>query len=112
MLFQKIKEGLIFEVKVNPGSRLTEIKGLQTAQENGLKRDRACILKISLNEVPEKGSANKALLRFLAMIWGLPKSQLALVKGETYSSKVILIKSPSYAQENDLLKWEKSLSYL
>jgi len=52
---QKVDDGVIFRVKVQPGTGKNEIVGVQ-----------GDTLKIKINAPPVKGKANKALVEFLA----------------------------------------------
>ena len=48
-------------------------------------------LKIKLKAIPEKGKANKELLKFLGKFLGVSSSQLSVVKGETHNIKEIYL---------------------
>jgi uncharacterized protein (TIGR00251 family) len=51
-------------------------------------------LKIRLAARPVDGKANAELLRFLADAFGVPLSNVALVRGDTSRTKVVRIASP------------------
>ncbi|GAA4437811.1 DUF167 domain-containing protein [Bremerella cremea] len=74
-------EGSLLDLKAQPGSRKTELRGLQ----NGA-------LKVCVTEVAEKGKANKAIVTFLRKTWKLKGSQLEIISGETASHKKLLIR--------------------
>src|SRR5690606_25949751 len=74
-------QGCVLELKAQPGSRKTELRGLQ----NGA-------LKVCVTEVAEKGKANKAILRFLRKVLQVRASQLEIIAGETDSRKRLLIR--------------------
>jgi uncharacterized protein YggU (UPF0235/DUF167 family) len=63
---------------------------------NGWARDvaGAPYLKVSVTAAPDKGKANKALIDLLAQAWGLPKSRIALIRGETDRNKVLILHQP------------------
>lgn len=83
--------------------------GLQVAVRATPKAARDCItgiaedadgrlwLKVRLSAAPEDGKANQALVRLLAKAWGVPKSSLALVSGETARVKRVLIRGDGAA---------------
>lgn len=50
-----------------------------------------CRLKVKVTVVPEKGKANKALIKLLSKQLGYPPRDLALVSGHTDRNKNILI---------------------
>jgi len=77
-----IASGVVIQVKVIPGSKITEIKSTE-----------AGVLKISLNAQPEKGKANKELIDFLADFLNMRKSDIEIIKGETSRIKQVLIKN-------------------
>lgn len=74
-------EGAWLEVKVIPGARQTRILGI--------REERLCI---AVNAPPEKGKANRALLKFLAKTLGISRTSLEFVAGETSRLKRILVR--------------------
>lgn len=72
--------GIILPVKVVPGSSRTRLAGLL-----------GDALKINIAAAPEKGKANKELVRFLADFFELPKSVISVANGEHNVRKEILI---------------------
>ena len=68
--------------------RLTVVPGAQRTQVVGLYGDR---LKVRLAAPPEKGSANRELIDFLARSLNLPKSSLKLTFGAQSRSKVVAV---------------------
>ncbi|HOX05560.1 MAG TPA: DUF167 domain-containing protein [Planctomycetota bacterium] len=50
-------------------------------------------LKVALAAPPEKGKANKELVRHLAKALGLPRPDVELLSGETSRDKVVLIRN-------------------
>lgn len=86
-------EGCVLDLKAQPGSRKTELRGIQ----NGA-------LKVCVTEVAEKGKANKAIVSFLRKAWGLKGSQLEIISGQTTSHKRLLIRDLSPQNVLQLLK--------
>ena len=68
--------------------RLTVVPGAQRTQVVGLYGDR---LKLRLAAPPEKGSANRELIDFLARSLNLPKSSFKLTAGAQSRSKVVAV---------------------
>jgi len=68
--------------------RLTVVPGAQRTQVVGLYGDR---LKVRLAAPPEKGSANRELIDFLARSLNLPKSSFQLTVGASSRSKVVAV---------------------
>jgi len=77
VFFSKGRVGLA--IRVRPGARVTAVVGV--------KGDR---LVIDVAAQPEKGKANKELIRFLAKSLGLRKNQVVIVSGETGRKKNVV----------------------
>jgi uncharacterized protein len=75
---------LILELHVQPGAKRDEIVGAHG--------DR---LKIKTNAPPVDGKANRHLIDFLASTFGVPKSQVILLRGETSRQKTVQIHAPA-----------------
>ena len=71
--------GCVFSVKVVPGASRDRVVGLlgQT-------------LKVAVSSPPEKGAANKVLLKILAGHFNLRRNQLQIIGGKTRPRKEIL----------------------
>jgi len=69
-------------IRVRPGARRTGIVGV-----------RADRLVIDVAAQPEKGKANKELIRFLAKFTGLRKNQVVIVSGETAKEKRVVFEN-------------------
>jgi len=70
-------------VKLTPGAKKNEVGGWETDAAG------ARFLRVSVTAAPEKGKANAALIKLLAKHWGVPKSAITIVRGETSRVKVI-----------------------
>ena len=77
---QKIDDGVIFKVKVQPGVAKNEIVGVQ-----------GDALKIKIGAPAVKGKANKALVDFLAEKLGVKKSEIEITSGRTSKIKKIKV---------------------
>ena len=91
-MFQEIKNGILFEVKIIPKSSKNEIVGWE---ENHLK--------VKIKEIPEKGKANKELIGFLSKTLKIAKSNIKIVKGETSRIKKVEICGINAATAAELL---------
>jgi uncharacterized protein len=83
-------DGIILTVRAQPGSRRSEIRGVQEG-----------MLKVSVTQSPEKGKANKAIVELLCKSLALRKSQLELLSGETAREKKFLLRQIA---ANELLR--------
>ena len=79
-------EAVRLAVRVIPRAKRTEIAGR-----------RGGALLVRLAAPPVDGAANEALLAFLAERLGIPKRQLAIVRGATSREKTIAIEGLSAA---------------
>jgi len=73
-------DGVVFSVKVVPGSSKTAVCGLLDG-----------IIKIKISAAPEKGKANKCLLEFLAKQLGVKKNAVRIISGKTNPIKHIQV---------------------
>ena len=68
------------DVHLQPGAKRNEILGF-----------RGDVLYAKVTAVAEKGRANQALLELVADTFGVPKSAIAIVRGQTSRNKVVSI---------------------
>ena len=81
MFIKETSGGIILSVKVIPGSSRDEIAGAVGDD-----------LKIKIASAPEKGKANKALVKFLSGSLKIPRSDISITKGRTSARKLLKIK--------------------
>ena len=86
-------------LRVQPGARQSGLDGVA-----GLS-DGAVVLKAKVGAPAEGGRANRALIKLLAKAWGLPKSRLELLSGQTQRRKVLLVTGDPAALEASLRAW-------
>ncbi len=77
------KEGLVFNVRVQPRSSRNKLSGLM-----------GDALKINLTAPPVDNAANKLCIEFLADCLKVPKAMLQIVTGHTSRNKQILLRYP------------------
>jgi len=77
---QKVNDGVIFKVRVQPGASKNKIVGVQ-----------GDALKIKINAPAVKGKANRALIDFLAEKLAVKKSQIEIISGHTSRIKKIKV---------------------
>tara|TARA_B100000959_G_C14763247_1_gene534263 strand:+ start:150 stop:431 length:282 start_codon:yes stop_codon:yes gene_type:complete len=77
-------EKCVLEFKVVPGASRTEIADVE-----------GNVIRIRVAAPPEKGKANKELLRFLAQKFCFPKSNVMLLSGETSRRKRVVMEGLS-----------------
>jgi uncharacterized protein len=84
--------GVVLPVKARPGAKHDAIAGEHDGH-----------LKVSVRQVPEHGKANRAVAEVLCKSLGLRAAQLALLSGETSSTKRFLVRDVSLAELADRL---------
>ena len=77
---RETSKGIILPIKVSAGSRVSGIRGLQDGA-----------LKVSVTVAPEKGKANKAVIKLLAGELNIPRSTMEIVAGTTSAQKQVLV---------------------
>ena len=85
--FEPYKQGYLIRIKLSPGASCCGFRGVFIdAEQNAW-------LKISITAIPEKGKANKELVRILAKKLKLGQNLIEIVSGETDHMKKIYVKN-------------------
>jgi uncharacterized protein (TIGR00251 family) len=79
--FKKSKNGIVVEVKVEPRSSKRGIAGVM---ENALK--------VKLTAPPVEGAANEQPIEVLSEAFGIKKSDITIIRGQSSKRKVVEIK--------------------
>ncbi|MFZ5996297.1 MAG: DUF167 domain-containing protein [Nitrospirota bacterium] len=79
--YNKVKDGIVIDVKVIPRSSKKEIIGIVDA-----------MVKIKLTAPPVGGAANEQLIELLADRFGVKKSDITIMKGESSTRKIVKIR--------------------
>jgi uncharacterized protein (TIGR00251 family) len=77
-------EGLVLTLRVAPKASRDAIAGIMPTPDGHA-------LKISVTAPPDKGKANMAVCALLAKAFGVAKSSVAVVSGETDRRKIVRI---------------------
>ena len=96
---KEIDDGVVFAVKVVPGSSRMAVCGLLDE-----------MLKIKVSAAPEKGKANKCLLDFLARQLGVKKNAVSIISGKTSAIKNVQVLGISVEQLLNKLNLNKQSS--
>lgn len=96
---EEIDGGVVFTVKVVPGSSRTAVCGLLDE-----------MVKIKVAAAPEKGKANQCLLDFLAKQLGVKKNAVKIVSGKTNPIKSVQVLGISVEQLSNKLNLNKQSS--
>lgn len=71
---------------------LIRVKAFPDAEEEGFVKKAENNYEITVKEKPVHGLANKAIIRVLADIFGVPAEKIRLIKGFKERSKIFEIK--------------------
>ncbi len=93
---RKIEGGVVVSVKVQPNASKDRVVG-----------EHADKIKIAVTVAPEKGKANKAVIKVLSRWLGVKSSDIHIVSGETSRDKKVFIRNIT---EKDLYKSVSQLS--
>ncbi|MHC4269111.1 MAG: DUF167 domain-containing protein [Planctomycetota bacterium] len=74
--------GIVLSVKVQPNASKDRLVGEHAEQ-----------LKISVTVAPEKGKANKAVIKVLSKWLGVKSSDIQIISGETSRDKKVFIRN-------------------
>jgi uncharacterized protein (TIGR00251 family) len=84
--FRACEDGVLVQIRLTPRSSRDEIIGVDHAD------DGKALLAARVRAVPEKGAANKALLKLFAKWLGIPKSAVSLCAGATSRLKTLHVR--------------------
>jgi uncharacterized protein (TIGR00251 family) len=71
--------------------------------------DGSVALKVSVTAVPEKGKANRALLKLLSKSWGVGMRSFELIRGAKDRNKTVLVAGDPQALLGRLSAWAREL---
>jgi uncharacterized protein (TIGR00251 family) len=91
--FAAARDGVRVAVRLAPRSSADRVIGLAPDAEGGVA------LKVAVTAPPEGGKANDALLRLLARLWQVPRSDLSVVLGQADRRKVVHVAGDAVALE-------------
>ena len=91
--------GLSVRLRLTPSGRANRIDGVAA------EADGASHFKAQVTAAPEKGKANQALVKMLAKEWGVAKSDIEVVQGQTARNKTLLIRGDGRALAETMTAW-------
>ena len=101
MIYSITKDGVLLSVKVITNAGTSAIKDV-VKDADGRE-----FLRLTVVSVPEKGKANKEVIKLLSKELEVPKSVLSVETGETSHYKKILIQKNDDDSVNKLNKWSE-----
>ena len=93
MFYTQESQKIIISVKIMPNAGENAVKGVFVSVEQKE------YLRIAITTVPEKGKANKDLIKFLSKKLDISKSQIEILSGETSHFKKIALDGKSQTDE-------------
>ncbi len=100
--FSRTKDGVVVRVRLTPKAGRNAV-GKQITDAAG-----TVFLKASVTAVPEKGKANKALLKLLSKTWGVAMQRLTLITGAKGRNKTVAVSGDATETEAMLKTWLQS----
>lgn len=97
-------QGVRLACRVTPKSSRNAVDGLHAASDGKVS------LKARVTSAPEKGKANKAVIKLLASETGLAPSTMCVIAGEQSRNKTILIEGEPQQLEAALTAWLKTIT--
>lgn len=79
---REVEDGIVVPVKVQPNASRDRVVGEHAEQ-----------LKIAVTVAPEKGKANKAVIKVLSRLLAVKISDIEILSGETSREKKVLIRN-------------------
>ena len=92
MIFLKLMKTCNIKLYIRPGAAETRVEGIY--------QDR---IKIRISAPPEKGRANKELIKFIGGILSIPKSRISIISGKTSNYKEIQISPGNNKEYYDII---------
>ena len=89
---REVEGGVVVSVKVQPNASRDRIVGEHADQ-----------LKIAVTVAPEKGKANKSVIKVLSRLLGVKSSDIEILSGETSRDKKVLIRNISEEEFNRVI---------
>lgn len=83
--YTRIEAGVLLRIRLTPNASSNRIGSIQVSAQGHAR------LKVNVTVVPEKGKANKALVKLMAKFLLRPARDLEIVSGHTDRNKNILI---------------------
>lgn len=102
MPFRAVDAGVAITVRLRPGASANRIDGIQTTA------DGPAWLSVRVTAVPEKGKANRAMIKLLGKAWHVPGSDLSVVAGARDRNKTLLLRGDPKVHMRMLNKWAQT----
>ena len=92
-LFESCDGGVRFTLRVTPKAGRNKIQSVMRDAEGRL------LLKVAVTDVPEDGKANQAVIKLLSKSFGVAKSDIEILSGETSRVKRLFMRLDLAAAE-------------
>lgn len=96
--------GLLVAIRVRPGASANRIEGIVVADDGGGR------IAVRVTAAPDKGKANKAVVRLLAKAWKMAPGSISVIAGANQRNKTLLLAGESDVLQARLDAWLKSAS--
>ena len=98
-----MRNGVTAQVRLTPRATKAGVGGIRAAADGSVA------LVVAVSAPPAEGKANVALLRLLADIWDVPKSNLSIVSGAKSREKRVMLTGDPAVLMARLSAWEATI---
>jgi uncharacterized protein len=84
--------GPVLQLEKDPRGVVLAVRAHAGARRNAILGVREGVLRVAVTAAPEKGKANRAIVKVLSEALGMSKSAIELLSGETTTHKRFLIR--------------------
>ena len=102
MIFRKSVELNLYKMKISEKTHTIEVKVHTGSSKRGISINNGAI-DIFTPKRPVNGEANIDAVKIISGYWGVPKSRISIIKGETSRIKVFAVTGPLKAGKNKSL---------
>lgn len=96
--FNPYKSGYLIRVKLTPNAGMCAVRGVWLGEGD------EAYLKISVNAVPEKGKANKELIKFLSKALKIAAGRIEIISGATDHLKKLYLDIEQSAETTEKIR--------
>lgn len=98
MFFRAEKDALVLTIRATPKASRNAVQGVMETPEG-------FALKVAVTAAPDRGKANAAIAELLAKEFGVSKTKVTLIAGQTDRRKVLRIKGDPTVLSSIAQQW-------
>ena len=94
----------MIRLESTPRGTLIAVRAQPGAKRNSILGERDGALRVAVTAAPDKGKANQAIVQMLADAFGLTKSSIEIVSGQTSRQKKFLLAGLEISDITEMLQ--------